>query len=1000
VLGALVLALGTRLPAQVSPNADWHTLRTTHFFVHFTPPVESLARRIAGDAERAYTELSRELHPPRGMIDVVISDDQDVSNGSATPFPTNRIVIYANPPVSESALRYTNDWGQLVITHELTHIFHLDRARGVWALSQKVFGRAAALFPNSYSPSWLVEGLAVYEESKLTGAGRIEGSEHRMIARAAAIDHRFPSIGALSLAQGRFPFGEYAYGYGSLFVDYLARTRGESKVRDFVEKSSADIIPYLVDIPARQGFGVSFSQAWREFGDSIKKSVEGVSSRAEARSAAVEGPPGSLGGRDRRSLDSLRSLGMTSGSLGTTTFRDLTKDGTFVLAPRWLDDNSLIYSGTPGRESFGAYRVDLNGKRTRVGRRNSRSANVPLANHDLLYSQIDFVNYYQTRTDLWIQHGSHEKQITFGQRLTTPDARADGEIVAQQIIPGATRLVRVSPDGRRITPITTGSYDEQWTEPRWSTRGDRIAAVRWLRGNLSQIVVLDSTGRLQAIVASARAIQATPSWAPNDSGVYFSSDVTGEAQVYFARANGDTYRISQVPTGLFEPQARGSEIASVLFRADGYHLGVSPCCAGTLVSPLGDTVPRTEALLVDSSRATKYSPWRTFVPRYWIPTIEQSIRGGQRLGAETSGFDVVGRHALNASIQIPTDNTGVTGSASYQYAGFGMPILQLDANQDWQWLGTAFSRDAARTPLGDVYRRTWTGDALATYVRSRVRTSMSLTGGFGIEHRLHTVTNGVPLASIDTNGTLGAPTFPSFIAGAGFANFQRPPFSISPEDGVQFNVTFRDRFNSEATGRGGSSYSTVATAAVYKSLDLPGFAHHVIALRGAAGIADERSASYYSVGGISGSTYNIIPGYVIGEGRKTFPVRGFEPGTLLGTRAFTGTAEYRIPLFLTGNSPGILPFFLDRSSLTLFGDYGTAWCPNIATGREVCNQTSQLLTQRTDIASVGAELNLTLGVLSWDSPYRLRIGLVTPTHNQAFFQRTSWQMYVVGGISF
>ena len=31
------------------------------------------------------------------------------------------------------------------------------------------------------------------------------------------------------------------------------------------------------------------------------------------------------------------------------------------------------------------------------------------------------------------------------------------------------------------------------------------------------------------------------------------------------------------------------------------------------------------------------------------------------------------------------------------------------------------------------------------------------------------------------------------IAAAGFANYQRPPFSISPEDGVQLNVTLRER---------------------------------------------------------------------------------------------------------------------------------------------------------------------------------------------------------------
>src|SRR5207247_2041084 len=284
------------------------------------------ARRIAADAERAYAQLSRELVPPRDKIDVVLSDDVDFSNGSATPAPSPRIVIYANPPVSESALRYTNDWGQLVITHELTHIFHLDRTRGVWALAQHVFGRAPTLFPNFYVPSWLTEGIAVYYESRLTGAGRIEGSEHRMIARSAAAEHNFPMIGAISLAAPRFPFGEVAYAYGSLFVDYMAHTRGESRVRDFIEKSSAQLVPYLIDIPARQGFGISFSRGWRQWRDSLLRGS---------------------------TFDTLRTP--------LPSWRTLTTDGVFVSAPRWGSDSSVIYTGAPGLESYGAFSVDING---------------------------------------------------------------------------------------------------------------------------------------------------------------------------------------------------------------------------------------------------------------------------------------------------------------------------------------------------------------------------------------------------------------------------------------------------------------------------------------------------------------------------------------------------------------------------------------------------------------------------------------------------------------
>jgi Tol biopolymer transport system component len=975
-MAAALLFAPVSVRAQVSPNLDWRTIRTTHFYVHFTPPTEGLARRIAADAERAYEQLSAHLHPPRGMIDVVISDDVDQSNGSATPTPTNRIVIYANPPVSESALRYTNDWAQLVMTHELTHIFHLDRSRGVWWLGQKILGRAPLLFPNSYSPSWVTEGLAVYEESKLAGAGRVEGSEHRMIARAAAIDHRFPSVGALSLAQGRFPFGETAYSFGSLFIDFLAKEHGDSAVRKYVEKASANLIPYLVNIPAKQGFGLSFSRGWKQFEDSVAKSIS-----PESRPVL----PG---------------------------WRELTRDGVFVFSPRWQSDSSIIYSGAPGRETFGAFRVDLNGNRTRVGRRNSRSPNVTLADGSILYAQLSFVNPYQERSDLWIQRGGRERQLTFGQRLTSPDARSDGEIVAAQILPGATRLVRVSKDGKRIAPITTGSYDEQWTEPRWSPSGKYIAASRWLRGNISQIVVVDTTGRIVRIVSSGHSIEATPSWFPNDEGVLYSSDRTGTTQLYVERfaseslAVGTSVRLTDVQTGIFEPSASpSSRVAAVVFRADGYHLGVDlpterPTVYGDTKAYV-DTTPSASAAPVvsDTSRATRYSPWRTLIPRYWLPTIEDGIDGGYRIGGTTLGYDVVGRHTIRGSLAFPTNNTGVVGDFSYQYSGLGLPVLQVDGAQSWESLGGVFSRVTDIPIVGEVFRRTLSADALATWIRQRTRTALSMTAGFGVEYRTHVSTpDRSLLASIDTSGALGALTFPSIIAAAGFANYQRPPFSISPEDGVQLNVTIRDRLRSGVSGTGAQSVSVVGSGSVYKSLDFPGFAHHVLAIRGAGGYADERAAGYFLVGGVSGNTFEIIPGYTLGEGRKTFPVRGFEAGTLAGIRAVSASAEYRIPLFLTGWSPSVLPLFFDRSSVALFSDFGTAWCPTVRGGREVCNRAGQ--DDRIDIASAGAELNLNLGLLSWDSPYRFRLGVVTPTYDGNYFGRPKLQAYVVAGVSF
>jgi hypothetical protein len=410
--------------------------------------------------------------------------------------------------------------------------------------------------------------------------------------------------------------------------------------------------------------------------------------------------------------------------------------------------------------------------------------------------------------------------------------------------------------------------------------------------------------------------------------------------------------------------------------------------------------PDLAALISDTGRVTNYRAWRTFYPRFWLPTVNPGIDGGYRIGLLTTGADVVGRHSMQATLEFPTNNTGIVWDFAYQYAGLGLPVLSVDAFQDWQSLGGVFARTPGRPLIGEVFQGTREADFLATWLRQRVRSALSVSGGFGLEALSHSTTAPVPLSALDTAGELGSPSFPTLTAALGYANYQRPAFSISPEDGFQFNTTVRDRLRSGPSGQGGASLSTVAILSLYKSIDLPGFAHHVLALRGAVGWADVNTDGYYSVGGVSGGTFQIVPGYSVGEGRSTFPVRGFPSGTLFGTRAYSGSAEYRIPLRMVGEAPGILPFFLDRTSLTLFGDVGSAWCPNVAPGREVCNTFSPFLTRRIEIGSAGAELNVNLGVLSWDTAYRLRLGVVSPTYNRELFGQRPVQVYFVTGVYF
>ena len=233
----LPLLLAVRAEAQADPSGPWRTLHTPHFRIHFRPLYRDVAQLASREAERAYGLLASELHPPRQVVDLTLVDDVDVANGATIVFPSDRILVLLPPPANEPGLQHYDSWLRLVTTHELTHIFHLDRVRGFWGGLQAVFGRVPGLFPNAYQPSWVTEGLATYYESKFTHGGRVTGSLHTQVLAAdhAAGASRSPwdAVFFTRWADGLVP-----YAYGSRFFHYLAGETGDSVVPRFVEATS------------------------------------------------------------------------------------------------------------------------------------------------------------------------------------------------------------------------------------------------------------------------------------------------------------------------------------------------------------------------------------------------------------------------------------------------------------------------------------------------------------------------------------------------------------------------------------------------------------------------------------------------------------------------------------------------------------------------------------------------------------------------------------------
>ena len=960
-LAALMVAAACAMPgvvargaAQVIPNAHWRTIDTQHFHIHFTPELERAARRAAPSAERAYGKLAAQLHPPRGPIDLVIADNVDYANGLTTPFPTNRVVVYAHPPLDDVALRFYDDWLSLVITHELTHVFHLDRTRGWWRVAQHIFGRSPALFPNQFEPAWVIEGLAVYFESDLTGFGRVDGTYEQMIIASTARAHGMLGIDKWSLATSRYPNGDIAYGEGALFMDYLARTRGAASIGQFVETSSGATIPFRLNHMARQGFGISFSDAWREWSDGV------VASAAEDRSP-MEG------------------------------WRDVTSGGYFVGYPRWESDGSLLYVASNGKQTPALQRRRADGKIERISRRNGVSPNAPLRDGSVVFSQLDLVDPYRDFSDLYLEKHGGVTRLTHRARLTQVDARGDGELVAVQSSPATARLVRVRADGSTIRSLTGASPDTQWAEPRWSRGGDRIAATRWTRGGFTEIVILDTLGNVRRSLTRDHASSSQAEWSMGDEAVVYASDRSGVSQLYSVPADGGaSVPLSDASTGVFWPTISpdGKSIAAVRWEHDGFHVGIAPLGQSADAAPgkparvtRADTTPAPPPADASAAAAHDYSPWRSLLPRFWLPLLGQNDFGNYTVGAYTTGIDIVGRHEYAAQLLIDFVHGQHSVQATYRYAGLGQPVMQADVNQYWD---AYRALDSSGAFAGNLFRRTRDLDLGLVFSRPRVRTNAFVTLFGTLEQRDYTTD---PVALIGRMVGLENPRRRYWIASAsaGWSNVQQSTLSISPEDGVSISATGRAKW---LEGSGPVAAKSVsASVAAYKSIDVGSFAHHVIAVRGSGGVTDGAEQNEFDLGGASGANIATLPGISLGS-RRTFGVRGFPVGIESGTHIVAGSLEYRLPFTRPERGLGLWPVFLDRTSLSVFGDAGSA------SGSGVPGSLADHW-----IASAGAELGINLAV-PYDVPYLLRIGVAVPVLNHSQSRVSASTVYVRLGFSF
>ena len=962
------------------PFAKYQSFETPHFIVTFEVGLEEYARRAAARAEAAHALLTRAYGTtPRGKIRLVVADQGDFFNGSATPYPTNRIVALAHTPI-EGELFYTDDPIELLVTHELAHVFHLDEARRGWRVLRNVFGRGELTFPHLFDGSYLIEGLATFYESRLTNGGRVRGSRFREALRAALLETGGPHLDEAEFDPGAWPLDRH-YVLGGLFLEHLANQYGEGAVPQWMARRGGSFRSVLSrGAGASDLFGRSLSQEWEVWIAAERKEAVRLRERLRAD------PPGLAA--TRRVCDVAH----------------------LAASPRVSPDGSRIafLATDEGRRPLGLYVADLEtcGAR-RIARVNSPHALAWSADgRSIVFSQLDVVDNAREYGDLYrveIESGAIMR-LTRSARLASPDVHPDGRsIVAVQYDRERSRLVRVDAGSGTVAPLTEFSTATAWGAARWSPDGARLAAIRFTRGVSFDLVLLAADGRFLQSLTADRALEGVPEWdasAPAGTRrLFFSSDRTGVRELYGVELEDDAdprvYLVARVATGIHDvavvpakssasdrgvPRARSSQttIVGIVSHADGRHLErfeidraawiAAPPPVAEYARRPGD--PEPPPLVADVAPATSYAPSRDLLPTGWSPVFQTVEELGLFAGAATGGVDVIGRHEWQASGAYGPDGRTI-GSAAYAYHRFPRVVLFGQAATAWRL------EQRIESTTGELLRlerkRSASAGVVLPWMTWRRTTLVSATLAVEDRHR----ENAGDIAAPPADPIRQTPALVGGAVGLGFGNVQAGLRSISVQDGIRVSASI-DYLEAASGDLWRSGWD--AGASLYRSIPSWTTAGRPV-IAGTVRIAEQRgpAAGRLTAGGVGTTS-------ILDSSGSDVEVRGYPAGFVAASALWSARTEIRLPIVRVSRGVGALPLYLRSMSGSWFVDSAGA-----------ASRVDRLGAPQ--LLSTGAELSTDITLFSF-APVRIRTGIGIPLKSLGSVSAGEARFYVTAGTAF
>jgi hypothetical protein len=907
------LALGLcALQAQAGdPRLEWYTLETPHFRVTFHGGLEPLAQRVGAIAERVYVTLGKSMdQQPTQLVEILLTDESDFANGSATGVPYDAVRLFATAPDDMSALAEYDDWLNELVTHEFTHILHVDNFSGVPALINKLLGKTVV--QNQQQPRWILEGLAVAMETSHTTGGRLRSSQWDMYLRADVLEHNLHGLDQMSGQPRVWPGGNIWYLYGSSFISFIRDTYGPNVFGAVADDYGAQVIPWGINRSVRRVTG----RTYEELHEAWVKSLE---QRYGAQAAAIS----QRGLREGKRL-TWRGQGASGARLtgGCST----------------LGKPSLIYERDDGHTPGGFYEVALDGS-SAAGKLRARAGGTQLGilpDCSFLFDHVAVSERRYTFQDLFRQlpgtssreEDETRQRLTHGARARHPDVSPDGRRVVYVTNDRSTSTLRIADltssfeleNERRLVP---SAHFEQAYTPRFSPDGRYVAYSAWTHGGFRDIRVVDvATGEFRELFHD-RALDQQPTFSPDGKRLYFVSDRTGVANIYaYELESGRLRQVTNVITGAYFPALSADEKKLVYtgYTSTGWDLFVMDNDPARWLEPEPYVDQRGAGPLVPLRRfpVERYHALRTLRPHRYFVEYGQGAFGNQLL-ITTDGADIAGLHSFTAAITVPLVDYRTDPQLSLAYTYWGLPYyFQLSGFR-------------STTPRFD-YRYSDENPPIVEKL-SGVSTAIGITSSsdydyqsLALSYTVAEFSQELPLTPtpdpyallprIPHSGMLGL-----IHLGYVYSNVESTSYSISNERGFTFNIG--TDYADEATASETSLISVSANLRGYTAL--PWARHHALAaaISGGTGTGTYPRRGLFSLGGFADTS--VIESFRSNLQQSGFKLRGYLPGQFVGNDYNLLNVEYRAPLWYADRGISTLPAYLRTITATAFFDYGAAY---------------------------------------------------------------------------